>query len=144
MRWKIYFWILTLVIVAGTGLYMAESLGMMLPDEEGPIFEEPWTWLDWLDTLIMGASLVGLFGFAYKKTVGKQRFWKRWFIFILIFDIAYIINDYRNGIFDTEDMWRPEIVFPLVIICILPYYFALYLYGYKSDSLWNPQQNPQQ
>lgn len=143
MRWKFYFWVITPLMVAGTGLAIAESLGFLL-DEGDPFFDEPWTWLDWLDTFIISVSLIGLFGIAYQKTIGKQIFWKRWFVFVIIFDIAYIINDYRNGIYGTEDMWRPEIVFPLLIIIVLPYYIGLYLYAFKSDAVWNPQPTPTQ
>ncbi len=142
MRWKFYFWVLTPLMVAGTAFAIAESLGFLLPDEGDPAFSNPWNWLDWLDTFIIGVSLVGLFGIAYQKTIGNQSFWKRWFIFILIFDTAYAVYEYNTGVFDTVGMWRPEITFPLLIAFFIPYYVALYLYGYKSEELWNPPTNP--
>ena len=85
MRWKFYFWIFTPLIVTGTGISIAESLGFYVFGEEDPFLDTPWTWLDWVDTLVLGISLVGLFAFVYKKTIGIQSFWKKWFIFILIF-----------------------------------------------------------
>ena len=140
MGWKIYFWIFTISTVAGTALLAADSMGILFP-EQGPVLDETWTWLDLLATLIVGISLVGLFGFAYKKVLGKQSFWKRWFIFVLVFDISYTFSGFYHEGFDADETWLSVIMFSLLIAFFIPYYVALYLYGYKSDSLWNPQSS---
>ena len=145
MGWKIYFWILTLLIIAATGLSMAESLGIILLEEVDPAEREIWTWWDWIYYLpISGISLVGLFGYAYQKKIGENSFWKIFFVFLIIVDMIDTFHEYNIGTFDTEEMWRPEIVFPLLIAIFLPHYIALYLYSYKSKSLWNPQPTPSQ
>jgi hypothetical protein len=138
MGWKFYFWILTILIVGGTGLSIAESLGILSPEEGVP--DEPLRWLDWLDMPITGISLVGLFGFAYKKIIGGQSFWKGWFIFILIYDTAYMVYQYYPEDFVGEEVWLDLLAQSFFI----PLYIAFYLYGYKSDSLWNPQPTPPQ
>ena len=138
MGWKIYFGILTFLIVTGTGITIAEILGLLLPEEGDRFVEEPWALLDWLDIPLTCISLVGVFCFAYKKTIGKQIFWKRWFIFILVYDISYNIYDYYPADFITEEMWLDLLAWSLFI----PYYLALYFYGYKSDELWNSESNP--
>ena len=140
MGWKIYFWFITLLLSAATGLLMTDSVGILLPDEGGPIFDESWNWLDWLSIPITWIGIVGFFGFTYKKIIGEQNFWKRWLIFVLIFDISNTVYDYYPEGFVTEDMWFDILAYSLFI----PYYVALYLYGYKSDSLWNPQPTPPQ
>lgn len=142
MGWKIYFWMFTLIMVAATGLSMAESLGIILPDEGNERII--WMWWEWLYLPVLGISITGLFGFAYKKIIGEKSFWKKFFILLVIIDTLYTVYEYNIGLFSTEEMWRPEIVFPSLIAMFLPYYIALYLYGYKSDSLWNPQPNPPQ
>jgi hypothetical protein len=140
MGWKIYFWFITPLMVLVTAITLAGSLGFLLLDEWAPTFEEYWNWLDWLSLLITWVGIVGLFGFAYKKVLGEQNFWKRWFIFNLIFEISYAVFEYFPEEFVAEDVWSAVLGYSL----FLPYYIALYLYGYKSDSLWNPQSTPPQ
>ena len=142
MGWKIYFWFITLIMIAGTGLSMAESLGIILPDEGNE--RMVWMWWEWLYLPILGISITGIFGYAHKKQIGEKQFWKKFFIFLLIVDSLYTVYEDNIGLFNPEEMWRPAIVFPLLIAMFLPYYIALYLYGYKSDSLWDSQPTPEQ
>ncbi len=144
MGWKIFFWIFTLIIIAATGLSMAESLSIILPEEGDPRESEVWTWWDWVYLPILGISIAGLFGYAYKKTIGERPFWRRFFVFLIIVDIIDTFHEYNIGTFDPEVMWRPEITFSILIALAIPYYLALYLYGYKSEKLWNPQPTPPQ
>lgn len=136
MGWKIYFWLFTAAMIILTGLSIAESLDFYVLDEGDPLLDEPWNWLDWIDTLVLGISLVGLFGIAHQKTIGKQSFWRKWFVFLLIFDIAITVHEYDPSLFDTQEPLGLMITFSIFIALILPFYIALYLYGY-SDSLWN-------
>jgi hypothetical protein len=134
MGWKIYFWFITLLFGHLTGSLIADSLGILPLDEEGPILDEPWGWLDWLSLLIAWIGIVGLFGFSYKKAIGEQNFWKRWFIFILVFDISYAIYEHYPKGFVAEEVWLDILGYSIPV----PIYIALYLYGYKSEELWNP------
>ena len=141
MAWKIYFWFITLILIAATDLSMAESLGIILPEEGDPVI---WMWWEWLYIPVLGISITGLFDYAYKKPIGEKQFWKSFFVFLAIIDTFYTVYEYNTGVFDTEEMWRAAIVFPLLIAIFLHYYVALYLYGYKSEKLWNPQTSPSQ
>ena len=144
MGWKIYFWIYILLTVVGTVLIAAAFLGILFPQEAGSLFDEPWTWLDWLNMVLPVISIFGLFGLAYQKTIGKQSFWKWWFVFILIFDTSYTVHEYLTGVYDTEGMQFVTISYSLLVVFLIPYYVALLLYGYKSEELWNPQPSPLQ
>jgi hypothetical protein len=144
MGWKIYFWVFTLIVVLATGFSMAESLGIVLPVEGDPSEREIWTWWDWIYLPILGISITGLFGYAYQKAIGGKSFWENFFIFFIIFDTIDIFREYNAGLYDTEVMWQPIITLSLLIAIILPYYVALFLYGFKSDALWNPQPAPPQ
>jgi hypothetical protein len=135
MGWKIYFWILAILLAASTALIAADSLGVLFP-EEGPLLDETWTWLDSLGILISWIGIVGLFGLAYQKVIWKQKFWKGWFVFVLIFDISYEVHEFSPEDFVAEDVWYYIIAYSF----LLSYYVALYLYGYKSDSIWNPHE----
>jgi len=111
---------------------MAESLGIILPEEGDPVI---WMWWEWLYIPVLEISITGLFDYAYKKPIGEKQFWKSFFVFLAIIDTFYTVYEYNTGVFDTEEMWRPAIVFPLLIAMFLSYYVALYLYGYKSEKL---------
>lgn len=144
MGWKIYIWVFTLIMVLAIGLSMAESLGIILPEEGDPREIDVWTWWDWMSLPILGVSIAGLFGYAYQKAIGGKSFWENFFIFLIIFDTIDIFREYNAGLYDTEEMWQPVITLSLLTAIILPHYIALYFYGFKSEKLWNSQPTPPQ
>ena len=123
---------------------IAYSLGILLPEETEMGSDGFLIWKDWLYIPIFGISIAGIFGFAYKKPIGKQKFWKTWFVLILLLDTLSMTHDYFSGFWNMEEMWRPAITITLIIAFILPYYLALYFYGHKSEELWKPLPTPPQ
>ena len=144
MGWKVYSWAFTLIIGAIEFLGIGYSLDILLPEEGDLYFDQPWMWKDWLYLPVFGISVMGLFGFAYQKAIGGKSFWENFFIFLIIVEIIDTLHEYNIGNFEQQEVLYPVFTFFFFIAIFLPYFIALFLYGFKSDSLWNPQPDPLQ
>ncbi len=125
MLWKIYFWFI--VILISMSFFDTFMLGM--------------SYVDFFDLAFTIISCIGFFGFIYKKTFFSKAFWKKWLFIIIIWDIIYntLLQDYSELISEFSDLSTIEILVSMAIgiMIIIPYYVAIYLYGYKSFELWN-------
>lgn len=81
-------------------------------------------------------SLTGVFGFAYSKPLVHKRLWQTWLPLAIAWDLATLARQHLSDMSETEPV---SLVFVLVVVGVLfvPEYVALYLYGYRSDSLWS-------
>lgn len=107
MFWKIYFWIITSLVIL--------SLAIEGLDNYWAILDIP------LSTL----ALIGLFSYAYKKRVFGAQFWKLYFFTYLIWDLIYNFIITPSA---SEDSSAITILFAFIIIC--PLYVALYRYAF--------------
>lgn len=107
MAWKIYTWIL------------AACLAVAYYD----IFSETAKIPDFLDIPISLVALVGLFGYAYNKKIGKRRFWQFWLLLLIPWDILY-------NFFLAKHPDVPKILVVVGIVLFLPEYIALYRYSF--------------
>ena len=130
MGWKIYLWALVILILLGYPQMLCSG---------------PTVW-EIVDMLVTPLAIVGLYGYAYKKQIIHQSLWKVWVFVVILWDVAY--NVVLSGLLGVtlyghlfEEMSLPCIALNWTVIA--PTYVALYLYGYRSDSLWAPNRVPQ-
>ena len=123
MGWKIYFCCLTLLLAA---LYVL-TFAYFLPNSSASM-----NIAHYFDLPISIAALVGLYGYAFRKRIGHPNFWKVWLVVIVLWDMFYnlVLSGWTH--LARVDM----IIFLLVYGILLPEYFALYMYGFRSDELW--------
>jgi len=124
--WKAYFWLVVVLVIATVILQF--QFGQM----PGPS--------DFFDYGVWLFSMVGVFGFAYSKLIVGKRLWQVWLPVVLIWDIGLMAKQY---VFEPMEMepWFMVVVLVIGGILVLPEYLALYLYGYRSDSLWSSKIN---
>lgn len=119
--WKIFFWISAVLMLLGV---------VTLPFIEGV------TILDYADVILSVIAVVGLFGFAFYRPIGKVVFWRYFFYIVLLESIAYTlllpaIGYERFGEENAYDIWYAvEVVYALLFLC------ALNLYAYKRPIVW--------
>ena len=108
--WKIYCWyiVITVLLVSVT--------------------RPPEAVLGWLSKCILAISLLGLFAFSYRKLFLSSVFWKGWFFLHLAREIFEMY---------THRDQAPWPVWILGIAHASPTYFALFLYAFRSDDMWN-------
>ncbi len=130
--WKIYFFIITGLILLGFLSWIG--------DEKFGIAEI-------VAILTSSVGTIGLYGFVFSKRIFKQSFW-------LCFLAAYLISDVFY-FFITEIEIVPEIpeispaenkivrMLTIIIgfILSLPSYVGLLLYGLPSNKLWQIKRN---
>jgi hypothetical protein len=119
--WKAYFWLMAALVVGAVifNLYFEETPAPSDIVDYG-------TWL---------FGLIGVFGFAYSKVIMSKRLWQVWLPIIVAWDVGVLTKQY---VYEPVEMDPWLMVFVAVIagVLVLPEYLALYLYGYRSGSLW--------
>jgi hypothetical protein len=122
--YKLYLWFT--LIIFGSVFYELYFLN------EAGIFE-------YIDIPFTIFGLIGLFGYVYKKAIFNITIWKWYFFIIIIWDIVYTIFLFDTHITQDLSLGVKTGIFIFGFALFLPYYVALYLYGYKSDCVWNNQ-----
>ena len=93
---------------------------------------------DLVDIPISLIALLGVFGFAFKRAWIGRRFWKSWLVVMLAWDFFYNVAVARMlGVVDYRTVSPVEAAITLALL--VPFYSALFLYGYRSEKLWNPR-----
>jgi len=83
--------------------------------------------------------LTGFYGLICKKGIFFNQFWKLFFVIVVLWDIPN--NLYYYSKFKPMDLKLSRLILSLFFItCSLPSYIILYVYGYKSKQIWNPQK----
>jgi hypothetical protein len=118
MVWKIYFWVLTVLLVV---LYV-----LTLSSSDVAVYY-------YLDVPVSVLGLVGLYGYAFKKRLVHANFWKVWFIIVVLWDIFFNLVLPARALIEMQDI----IVLVICGAIIIPEYVALYLYGFRSRALWS-------
>ena len=94
------------------------------------------------ELLIALISLVGMYGFIYKKKIISNIFWIVFFILVALYSIWDIyldvqLNSKLNNMYPTEpDILESIIDFFLNYILGLPLYIGLFIYGFRSKEIW--------
>ena len=123
--WKIYFFISLITLLVSPFYYVLEPSTFKIKDA--------------IDYIVWSIGLLGLFGFAYQRRTINVLFWKVWFFILVVWDTSFTINSFFEEPvkFDGLSIFIAAMIF---IVLILPQYFAIYLFGFKSAQIWNRNQ----
>lgn len=80
-------------------------------------------------------SLIGVFGYAYSIGIIRKPLWQAWLPIVVLWDIGSMAYQQMHDPIEMEP-WFIVIIALIAAIMLLPEYLALYLYGYRSNSLW--------
>ena len=99
---------------------------------------ESWGSFDYIQVGLWLAGIFGLYGFAYGRGFGRVVYWKILFLLIVAVDVIYptvfLIDEWSAVIEETSG----EFVYFIILgwVFVVPFYIALYLYGWRSAALW--------
>ncbi|RDU37883.1 hypothetical protein DRW41_08695 [Neobacillus piezotolerans] len=118
MLWKIYFWIMVVLLI----------VSMFLKNEYGLAG----TVIHIVSLMINVINTVGLYGYVYKKQFYLQSFWKIIFI-ISVIDVIVTTLYYRF----KEASSQEELIFGAIFtfIVLYPHLLGLYRYGFQKQKL---------
>lgn len=122
--WKIFFFLYTFLVVIG--------LGTMAYTGELKIAV-----LETIDLILSVIALVGLFGLAFNKVIGKQSFWKYFFYLNLV---VIVITGLIFPVFGIEmygQVSEFNIEFAIGLLFAAPIVWASYLYAFKRSYIWD-------
>jgi len=130
--WKIYFFIITGLILLGFLSWIG--------DEKFGIAEI-------VTILTSSIGTIGLYGFVFSKRIFKQSFWLYFLAVYLISDVAYFFITEIEIVSEIPEISPAEnkIVGMLTIIIgfilSMPSYVGLLLYGLPSNKLWDVKRS---
>jgi hypothetical protein len=124
MIWKIYFFILSL-------LYTAYMVAAILYPEAMELES-----IDYFDLGFALLALVGVFGYAFRRTVLSKNVWKLYLPFIILWDIGFATL--RNEWIGGKDLMYEIMALIIIVLTLIPQYVALFRYGFRSAQLWEP------
>lgn len=125
--WKLYYWFMVI-------LFLGVLTGLFISYDEifkGNLFSHTYE----LFMLFFGlVSILGVRGFIYEKKYFSKEFWI--FIFsILIIDIVGNIIYEFNSLLSQISI--DNLIYLSVIIVLLPWYYAFYMYIFKMNKIWS-------
>ena len=114
--WKVYAFVLTALQVVGlVGLFILKKMSVA----------------EVLDCAVAAVGIIGLFGYAYRRPFWGRRVWMFWGVLLPVwgFVMAAWVYPRQNGT-------GVQTTHFLVMLLLLPWYWAVIRYGYGSRELW--------
>ena len=120
MGWKIYFWILIII-----GLLTYPFYGLSRMWEVG-------------DLVVYAISVTGVYGFAWKRKIASDKFWKAFFLIHVSWNVYYsYFVSLPQKVAEIDMGGMPHATMATINwIPFIPLLIALYFYGYKSEEVW--------
>jgi len=129
--WKIFFWVMATL-----------QMLLMVSSFIDPI-EDKTTLENFIDFVIYPVTILGIFGFAYSKSLITSGFWKSWILIALITDAYSLFNVFGTDLLDQVGFelysYVGTILAILVPVMVLQY-FCLYNYAFNSPEIWKKPQ----
>ena len=101
------------------------------------------TVFDWLDVPMAITALVGVFGFVFRMRIFRPGFWQAFMPALLAWEITYnLVLAWQMDLALRplgEDLWAYLVV---GLAFLAPMYVVLFLYAYRSQSIWAGQAGP--
>jgi len=122
--WRMYAWLFVLLtLLYFIGVYVATIF-------KGIVFLQDIFW--WSISLVVSIiSIVGVFCFAYHKTVLTAFFWRAFFVFLVGWEIIYPVAIGLTGDIGFKSLPTSSIIKLFVIACLMfPQYVAIFLYAW--------------
>ena len=133
--WKFYFYLAIILIIIEFSLRVVVSY--FIAGE--PYFSPK----NQLDLTVKVICLIGLYGFVFKRKIISQVFWIIIFIAIIPYDVWCIYSEImleemlNKNCLSTSSVLDFLGEFTFFFLLSLPFYIALFLYGFKSKDIWS-------
>lgn len=101
--------------------------------------------LDYVDLTLFFVNLTGLYGYVFRKRIAGAPWWRLACGTYLLWFIAYeYVLPFGFGLVRYGE--QPALGIDTLISAALsiPMIVALYLYGFRSDDIWNPGPPPEE
>jgi len=118
--WKLYAWCMAVLFACA----IADTL-----------MHSPST-VSCFDVAFSIATLIAVFGFAYKKAILESTVWRFWLYWIVAWDLMYATFFEDWSFLNAWNTPKVIIAIAVAVIFAAPTYVALYLYAFRSESLW--------
>ena len=127
-------------LIAYAWLMYAPIGGMALVAPQMLTLEGAPTVFDFFDVPVTGVAMAGFLAFLLRVRLLRSGFWKKVFPLLIGWDILHtLILGQVLGVAQHHVAWDERVGWTLTL---LPTYFALFLYDYRSSQLWTGPCHP--
>ncbi len=95
---------------------------------------------DYIEIMLWPAGALGLYGFAFEKSIGEAFLWQALLLLCIGIQIISPIIGLAGEWHLLAQMTMPSEMLALLagwVLLIFPFYIALYQYGWRSPHLWS-------
>ncbi len=121
MFWKIYAIVMTVILLIA--YFFTFRYGMQT--------------LDYVDLPVSIIALIGVYGFAFRIRLISYWIWRVWLLVVLGWNGYYNFYDALISVPEYSPFILTGMV--LAFVVLVPEYIALFLYGFRSSSLWDKE-----
>jgi hypothetical protein len=91
---------------------------------------------DYVDSSLSLVALIGVFGFAFSIPIGKPNIWGYFFYLIVVESLFYNLALPVSGEARFGEVAKFDGMYAFEIAYLVPLIWALYLYAFKRNKLW--------
>lgn len=124
--WKIYFWIVAVLLVLSFVIAI--------------VVENKFSVLLAVDISLGLIAIAGMYGYVYQIRILKQKFWKRYFPFMIVWELLYSIVYSTFVNYPGSITLRYIAGMAFVYLLVMPMLLSLYRYSYCSKEFWSKQK----
>jgi hypothetical protein len=126
LLWKIYFWIVAFLLIVSFIIVI--------------VVENKFSVLLAIDISLGLVAIAGTYGYVYQIRILKEKFWKQYFPFMIVWELLYSIVyssfiNYSGSINLRYIAWMA-----FTYLLAIPMFLSLYRYSYCLKEFWNKQK----
>jgi hypothetical protein len=127
LLWKIYFWIVAVLLIPSfvIAIVVGNKFSVLLA----------------VDISLGLIAIAGMYGYVYQKRILKQKFWKRYFPFMIVWELLYgiVYNTFINYPGSINLRYIAGMAFAYLLV--VPMFFSLYRYSYCLKVFWSKRKD---
>jgi len=127
LLWKIYFWIVSVLLL------LSFVIAIVVENKFSVLFA--------VDISLGLIAIAGMYGYVYQTRILKQKFWKLYFPFMIVWELLYSIV-YNTCInYSGSINLRYIAGMSFAYLLVMPMFLSLYRYSYSLKEFWGKRKD---
>ena len=126
LLWKIYFWIVAVLLI------LAFVIVIVVENKSSALLA--------IDISLGLVAIAGMYGYVYQIRILKQKFWKQYFPFMIVWELLYSIvySSFINYSGSINLRYIAGMAFTYLLV--IPMFLSLYRYSYCLKKFWKSNE----
>lgn len=127
LLWKIYFWIVAVLLL------LSFVIAIVVENKSSVLLA--------VDISLGLIAIAGMYGYVYQIRILKQKFWRLYFPFMIVWELLYSIvyNTFFNYSGSINLRYIAGMSFAYLLV--MPMFLSLYRYSYSLKEFWGKRKD---